>query len=89
MSLRDEIENYLMDTDADLETGSGLMVAADAILVLVRAHLTSDAAVERAMRARARKMWETPQIGSGMRISFGDNVASARAAILAALGEGE
>ena len=49
MSLRDEIENYLMDTDADLETGSGLMVAADAILVLVRAHLTSDAAVERAV----------------------------------------
>jgi hypothetical protein len=47
VSLRDEIENYLMDTDADLETGSGLSVAADAILALVRAHLTSDEALDR------------------------------------------
>lgn len=80
MSLRDRIK-HVIDCVEDQDDSVCMDAAADAILALVRAHVTSDDAVERAMRARARLLWEIPPIGSPR--------ATLCAAILAALGEGE
>ena len=74
VSLKDNIAAYIAqyrdwDSDTDL---------ANAIIALVRAHLTSDEAVERAGREYNRK-WE----------ASGSPRATLRAAISAALGEGK
>ena len=78
MSLRDRIK-HVIDCVED--------AAADAILALVRAHLTSDAAVEAGARA-------VEAAGACVPLKWlQDDVVYyrrfARAAILAALGEGE
>ena len=80
MSLRDEIAHRLRELRGDhWWLGRHLYQSeADAILALVRAHLTSDESVLRAVREYNRK-WEASV----------SHRATVRAAILAALGEGE
>ena len=75
MSLRDDIDALIEDFDEWQEyNAKKRLKTADAILALVRDHLSSDEAVERGMDA-----WVNAK-----------NVHDAfRAAILAALGEGE
>ena len=79
MSLRDDIDALIEDFDEWQEyNAKKRLKTADAILALVRAHLTSDEALERAWTMYgAETLCMTPlkQI--------------LRAAILAALGEGE
>ena len=80
MSLRDEIAHRLCERlDDHWFLNKGLYRSeADAILALVRAHMTSDEAVERAHSAYVAEVRE-----------FSPTKQLHRAAILAALGEGE
>lgn len=78
MSLRDDIDALIEDFDGWQEyNAEKRLKTVDAILALIRAHLTSDEAVERGVIAA----W-TP------RNAF-DVSGIIRAAILAALGEGK
>lgn len=76
MSLKNKIAAYLAqyrdwDSDTDLVNG---------ILALVRAHMTSEEAVERSLRATAERLW------TGLDGAVGNVAEAQRAAILAALG---
>ena len=78
MSLRDEIDALIEDFDGWQEyNAEKRLETADAILALVKAHLTSDEAV-----ARAASAWINTDGREDMRVAI-------HAAILAALGEGE
>ena len=85
MSLRDEIAHRLCALlDDDWSLGKRLYRSeARAILALVLAHATSDEAVERSLRATAERLW------TGLDGAVGNVTEAQRAAILAALGEGE
>lgn len=82
MTLREKIDRIVYSICEDNELSGQ---AAEAILAAIREHLTSDEAVERAMRTRARMMWERPDT---FRVRFGDCEEATRSAHLAAL-EGE
>ena len=84
MSLRDRIK-HVIDCVEDQDDSVCMDAAADAILALVRAHLTSDEAVERAQgHLRCEVSYAT--IGK-CAVTPGDVMT--KKAILAALGEGE
>ncbi len=87
MSLRDEIAHRLCERLGDhWVLNSGLYRSdADAILALVLAHLTSDEAVTRGVR----RWFENEEITDVEPEIFDEWVNDFRAAILAALGEGE
>ena len=75
MSLRDRIK-HVIDCVEDQDDSVCMDAAADAILALVRGHLTSDEAVERAHSADVAEVRE-----------FSPTKQLHRAAILAALGD--
>ena len=82
MSLREKISNLIVPPVFGQDPAQRLFAdgTADAILALVRAHLTSDEAVKRGLR----RWYEDEEIPL-----FDDWIEDFRAAILAALGEGE
>ena len=86
MTLREKLALAIRDAAARQPPKGSTwdQAAADAILAALREHMTSPEAVERAMRTRARVMWERPDT---FRVRFGDCEEATRAAILAALGE--
>ena len=90
MSLRDRIK-HVIDCVDDQDDSVCMDAAADAILALVNAHLTSDDAVERARQALHRVRWRRAKaMLNGTWKEPTDEplmLEDARAAILAALGD--